>query len=88
MKILVCGGRNFADVKRTKPTTEDEPPEVKETLRQYQFVQKELFRLTIQHSKEYNPNDNWLPTDIVIIEGGARGVDSAAADFAKVIIAN
>jgi len=84
MRILVCGGRNFGRVVRTKPTIAAEPPEVQERLEEYKYIQVELGNIVTRLSTNYDPNDNWLPTDIVLIEGGATGVDSAAADFATV----
>lgn len=77
MRILVCGGRNFAD-----PFPYDHSPENAESIRQYRFVHAQLNDIVIQNSKEYNLDDNWLPTDIVIINGKARGVDSASSDYA------
>lgn len=69
MRILVCGGRNFANPKATD---------------EYRFLMKELDKIAEEFSKEYNPYDNWLPTDIVIINGRGRGVDSASSDWAVV----
>ena len=68
MRVLVCGGRDFADKNREE----------------YKFVFSVLHCLCELASEEYNPFDSWLPTDIVIIEGGARGADNAAGDFALV----
>src|SRR6266404_2551027 len=82
MRILVCGGRNFGRVVRTKPTIAAESSETLARLEEYKFIQDELNKLMIKLSANYDPNDNWLPTDIVIIEGGATGTDNAAADFA------
>jgi len=84
MKILVCGGRNFADVKRTKPIVEDEPPDVQEALQQYRFVHQELNKIACKYSKYFVEDDNWLPSDLTIIANKARGVASAASDFAAV----
>src|SRR6266576_4571499 len=84
MRILVCGGRNFGRVVRTKPTIAAESPEVQERLEEYKYIQVELGNIVTRLSTNYDPNDNWLPTDIVLIEGGATGVDSAAADFATI----
>ncbi len=82
MRIIVCGGRDFAKVVRTKGLIKDESEEMQEAIRQYRFVFAELDKIIMEFSKERNDHDNWLPTDIVIIEGGADGVDSAAVDFA------
>lgn len=84
MRILVCGGRNYGHVVRTCANTADEPPETQERLMEYHLIQDTLNRLVNKVSVNYNPNDNWLPTDIIIIHGGATGADSAAGDFAAV----
>jgi hypothetical protein len=75
MRILVCGGRNYGNIN---------PHRTDERLREYHYIQACLNDLIIEHSTFYVPNDNWLPTDIVIIEGGATGADQAAATFAHV----
>lgn len=82
MRILVCGGRTYGNVVRTVGNPDDEPPETQLRLKEYKHVHAVLNELTCQYSAEYKADDNWLPTDIVIIEGGAKGADSAAADFA------
>lgn len=79
MKILVCGGRDFAN-----PIPYDHSVENRKAMNEYSFVMKKLFEISNQYSKNYNPDDNWLPTDITIISGMASGVDSAAVDFAVV----
>jgi hypothetical protein len=67
MKILVCGGRNYAvDVN------------------EYKYAYHELDKIVCKLSDNYNPNDNWLPTDITIIHGGANGADRLASDYATV----
>lgn len=76
MRILVCGGRDFSDL------STPEKQKNQKLRSQYSFVFEELNKIVIEFSKEYNPDDNWLPTDITIISGGARGVDSTAIDFA------
>lgn len=43
-----------------------------------------LDALAEKHSLNFNPDDNWLPSDIVIIEGGATGADQLAATWAMV----
>jgi len=48
----------------------------------YAAVSEVLNELCIEHSENYNPDDNWLPTDITIISGKARGADTMASDFA------
>lgn len=76
MRILVCGGRNFAN-----PKPYDHSEENKPQMDQYRFVQRTLDRIAERYSREVR-DDLWLPTDIVIIEGGARGADTAARDWA------
>ena len=68
MRILVCGGRDFAHG----------------NIQEYQWVHVVLDTLCELVSEEYDPNDNWLPTDVTLIEGGAHGVDRAAESFAVV----
>ena len=84
MRILVCGGRDFGHVVRTKPTPEEESPEVQAKIMEYQYVHSVLHAAIMAYSTERNDEDNWLPTDIIIIEGGARGADAAAWDFAVI----
>lgn len=43
-----------------------------------------LGQFAIDNSTCYVPNDNWLPSDFVIIAGGAKGVDTVAIDWAVV----
>ena len=83
MRILVCGGRDFAN-----PVSNDYSPENQITKKQYSFVLSELDKLAVQYSKEYKSDGNWLPTDITIIEGNAKGVDRAARDWATINYAN
>jgi hypothetical protein len=47
-----------------------------------ELIFKTLYDLCIKHSKFYNPDDNWLPSDIKIIAGGAAGADRIAISFA------
>lgn len=77
MKILVCGGRDFADRKPGDYSKKDK-------INEYNFVYNILYKIIEEFSENYNPDDNWLPTDITIISGKAKGVDSAASDFAIV----
>lgn len=84
MRILVCGGRNYGNVVRTVGNPDDEPPETQIRLKEYKFIHQVLGELVHHYSQEWKLQDNWLPTDIVIIEGGAKGVDSVAYDFAVV----
>jgi hypothetical protein len=74
MRVLVCGGRDFANI---NPHKKDDL-----SLSQYRFVRSVLANFTNRFSKEWSLWDNWLPTDITIISGAAKGVDSAAIDYA------
>lgn len=79
MRVLVCGGRNFAN-----PIPYNHSEENKPAMDEYRFVHRYLDKFVTENSKEYKEDDSWLPLDIVIIEGGARGVDRAAFDWAIV----
>lgn len=83
MRILVCGGRDYGHVIRTKPTIAEEPLATQRRLEEYQFIQDTLNRLANDHSANFKANANWLPTDITIISGGAKGADSAADRAAR-----
>lgn len=48
----------------------------------YTTLSKVLNSLAERHSENYHPLDNWLPTDILIIHGGAKGADSLADKWA------
>lgn len=84
MKILVCGGRNYGHVVRTKPTTTEGSEEIQQRIEEYKFIHATLNKLACEHSINHSETDNWLPTDITIISGRATGVDNAAADYAVV----
>jgi hypothetical protein len=73
VKLLVCGGRDFGN-----------PNKGSEGRIQYSYIQYELNRFAIANSTLYHPTENWLPTDIYIISGGATGVDAAAIDWAVI----
>jgi len=78
MRILVCGGRNYA---RILPLSAPEA-ERKKAILEYHNVQQELNKIAEEFSEEFNPDDNWLPTDIIIVNGNAAGVDHASTDWA------
>lgn len=84
VKILVCGGRDYGHVVRTKLTMAEEPPAVHARLEEYQHIHDFLHELVNNISAESKLDDNWLPTDVTIIHGGATGVDTAAGVFAVV----
>jgi hypothetical protein len=84
VKILVCGGRDYGHVVRTKPTMAEEPPAVHARFEEYRHIYDFLNELINNISAEFKLDDNWLPTDVTIIHGGATGVDSVAGEFANV----
>jgi YspA, cpYpsA-related SLOG family len=47
-------------------------------------VREVLSALCDKHSIYYSVTDNWLPSDVTIIEGGQTGADALAASFAIV----
>jgi hypothetical protein len=47
-------------------------------------VREVLDVLATRYSKFYTPKGNWLPSDFVIIAGGARGADELGAQWAAV----
>jgi hypothetical protein len=78
MRVLVCGGRNFGDlgsVKREDPLWASREAE-------YLFVMKTLG--DIVYDRTGTPNDTKMLPECTIIQGGARGADSCAADWAVV----
>jgi len=78
MRVLVFGGRDFGDL--CSITRED--PRWPEREKQYRFIMYTLDRIAEQKSTLYNPEDNWLPSDIEVISGMASGADSVAVDWA------
>lgn len=80
MRILVCGGRKFGYANEPKISTD----EYRKRMDERYFILSTLESLAIEYSKYYNPDDNWLPSDIEIISGRATGADSVAADWAIV----
>lgn len=49
---------------------------------EYYHILNVLNDLAKKYSKEYKPEENWLPIDITIISGMAKGADSVAANWA------
>jgi len=78
IKFIVCGGRDFANLPSKAAKN------YSDKLAEYNYVMHTLDKLSIKFSSFYNPHDNWLPNDIMVISGGAKGVDSAAIDWAVV----
>lgn len=85
-RILVCGGRAFANPTRYHdarfPAMDDNTEENKKATAEYKFVMKKMSEIITPLSQYYDTESNWLPSDIIIISGKARGVDSAAIDWA------
>lgn len=87
IKFIVCGGRDFADIKNKFGA------ERLEAKKQISFVFDRLDGLASMYSKHspdnstisgisIDTNANWLPLDIKVVSGGARGVDTVAIDWA------
>ena len=79
MRVLVCGGRNFAEV-------DNSPDEefLKRTA-EYKFVHDHLHNLSLGWPR--TPEDeygNWLPAVTIITGECPTGVDQAAIDWAVV----
>lgn len=68
--VLVCGGRNFGD-----PTLAKKDEKIK---KEYEFIMHTLDKLMHQ----YSDDDGMSYKNLKIIAGAARGVDSAAIDWA------
>lgn len=76
-RILVCGGRTFGEL----ASINRQNPEWDKREKEYKMVFSWLDRLTIPNPTE-DP-ETWLPEDgTVIIQGGAKGADAAAHDWA------
>jgi len=76
MKVLVCGGRDFGNIKNRDRS------DFVEKEQEYLFGKDKLEEFAIENSIYYNPDDNWLPFDIEIITGMASGADSIGWDWA------
>lgn len=82
MRVLVCGGRDFGDISQLKNKATSL---YKLRKQEYDFIIETLDQFARENSKFYRADqENWLPYDIEIISGAARGVDSVAAQWAKV----
>lgn len=82
MRILVCGGRKFGDLVSLNHRRDH--PQWAKREEEYKTLMEVLWELAEEYSTEYNPDDNWLPSDIEIISGGAKGADSIAEDWATI----
>lgn len=77
MRVLVCGGRKFGDLKTVKRGT----PLWHERVAEYRAVHRALDALF----PAADDMETWLPPpDTVIISGAASGADTAAVDWAVV----
>lgn len=78
-RLLVCGGRDFGDLL----SITREHPLWDKRKKEYQFVHRILDELTILQQTD-DPS-TWLPENgTFIIQGGAKGADAAAHDWAVV----
>ena len=75
MRVLVCGGRMFGRTINGYGVEVVNPVEC-------DLLYKTLEDMAKEFSKEYVSDDNWLPLDITIISGAAKGADTLAADWA------
>ncbi len=82
IKFIVCGGRDFSNIPNRLTKSNAVEYALKKKEQQYVFAMLDI--LAIKYSSFYNKYDNWLPNDIMVISGGAKGVDSAAIDWAVV----
>lgn len=78
MIVLVCGGRDFGDLARIKR----DDPRWAQCENEYRFVMSTLDDILHPQQMITDDMDTWLPHDIYIVTGGARGVDSVAIDWA------
>lgn len=79
MRVLVCGGRDYGNI-----PDELNHPNREQKLKEYEHILRTLSKLSFDWPK--HPEDeygNWLP-NVTIISGAARGVDTAAVDWAVV----
>ena len=76
MNILVCGGRMYGF------KFENEKKVVDKEVAKFAFGV--LNKIAASYSINFDPVDNWLPTDICIISGGADGADKLAEDWAVI----
>ena len=81
LRVLVCGGRDYGNFAEHNL---DSDPLYEQKKLEYNEIRAALHTFSTEQSILYNPNDNWLPNDIIIISGGAKGVDSVAIDWAVV----
>jgi hypothetical protein len=86
LRVLVCGSRTFGVV------ANDTPPELLEQERARAKAQRDLLynklyelcqerKLGTEQTDEFG---NWMPNGLIIIQGGAKGADAVAADWAIV----
>lgn len=78
-KVLVCGGRDFGDL---RGNWWDEPS-LTDRKKQYTFIHRTLSELTESEGWPISDEECRLPT-WTLISGAARGADTAALDYAVV----
>lgn len=74
IRILVCGGRDFGDTAVKKEDT----ALVASRIEEYRFIIETLNKLSVPYQ------DGMGLVDAVIMQGGARGADRVASDWAAV----
>jgi len=81
MRILVCGGRDYGVI----------PENVKPTAPIYGWWKRRVYReraalydclYRISPKTEECPHGNWMPHNVTIIHGGAKGADQIGEDWA------
>ena len=80
MRVLVCGGRDFGNLNKGP---DGNPIRDDEKAAQYRFVIDTIEKFAMENSKAL-AEGSWLPDDIEIISGAAKGADSVAIDWAVV----
>lgn len=88
MRVLVCGGREFSalPMKSNGNGPDKEHPSYGSKMQELLFIHSTLYNLCDEFSlwTEEDSFGNKLPTNITIIEGGAKGADTGAAEWAVV----
>lgn len=82
-RIIVCGGRDFGRTYKWQPKEEYQL-----AIDQREFLFDVLDFWARCNSIAFKPDDNWLPTDLTVIEGGATGADDCAAGWAACTFVN
>lgn len=80
MRILVCGGRDFGKLNKGP---DGNPIRTDDKAEEYRFVMDSIEKF-VQENSVALKEGSYLPDDIEIISGMAKGVDSIAVDWAVV----